>query len=310
MSSPSTAAEIVADAPASGALKPTRPFYWSLRREIWEYRSVYFAPLAAAGVALFGFVVSLHKLPGVVRAIAKLPPMEQYAHLDQSYAFAAAAVLLCGVIVALFYCLGALNGERRDRSILFWKSLPVSDLTSVLAKVTVPLAVIPVVLFVVILVTQLVMLLLGSAVLVASGLGAGVIWSHWPVVSMAICLAYIVVIQTLWYAPLYGWFLLVSGFARRVPILWAVLPPLGLCLVEKMALGTNYIGALIVYRFRGFALEGFTVPPSHAKPESVDPLALLTPAHFFAAPGLWLGLVVALACFAAAVWLRRYREPG
>ena len=308
MSSPSNTVEAAAD--ASGALRPTRPFYWSLRRELWEYRSVYLAPLAAAGVTLFGFVVSLHKLPALARTIAKLPPMEQYAHLDQSYAFAAAAVLGCGVIVALFYCLGALNGERRDRSILFWKSLPVSDLTAVLAKVTVPLAVIPLVLFAVILATQFVMLFLGSAVLLASGLDVGVLWSHWPVVSMTLCLAYIVVIQTLWYAPLYGWFLLVSGFARRVPILWAVLPPLGLCLVEKMALGTNYLGALIVYRFRGFAIEGFAVPSAHGQQQIIDPLTLLTPGRLFAAPGLWLGLVVAAACFAAAVWLRRYREPG
>ncbi len=310
MSSPATAAEAVADAPASGALNATRPFHWSLRRELWEYRSVYIAPLAAAGVALFGFVVALPKLPGVVRALAKLPPMQQIAHLDQSYAFAAAAVLLCGVIVALFYCLGALNGERRDRSILFWKSLPVSDLTAVLAKVTVPLVVIPLVLFAVIVATQLLMLLLGSAVLLASGLGAGVIWSHWPVVGMTLGLAYIIVTLTLWYAPLYGWFLLVSGLARRVPILWAVLPPLGLCVVEKIGLGTNYIGALILYRFRGFALEGFTIPSSHGQQQVIDPLALLTPARFFATPGLWLGLVFAVACFAAAVWLRRYRDPG
>jgi ABC-2 type transport system permease protein len=309
MSSPSNTADAIAEAPAPGPLNPTRPFYWSLRRELWEYRSVYFAPLAAAGLALFGFLFSLRKLPELARTIAKLPLMEQYTHLDQSYAFAAAAVLLCGVIVALFYCLGALNGERRDRSILFWKSLPVSDLTAVLAKVTVPLLVIPLVLFVVIIATQLVMLLLGSVVLLASGLDAGVIWSHWPLVSMTAALAYIVVIMTLWYAPLYGWFLLVSGFARRVPILWAVLPPLGLCVVEKIGFGTTYIGALLVYRFKGFSIEGFSVPPAHAK-QMVDPLTLLAPVHFFSTPDLWLGLVVAVACFAAAIWLRRYREPG
>ena len=59
----------------------------------------------------------------------------------------------------MFYCLDALYGERRDRSILFWKSLPVSDLTTVLSKASIPIVVLPLLTFAVTVATQLIMLL-------------------------------------------------------------------------------------------------------------------------------------------------------
>lgn len=289
-------------------VRATRPFYWSVRRELWEHRAVYVAPLVVAGVVLFGNLFSLRHLPQNVTLAMAMPPMKQMAVLGQPFAIAAAGIILCGLIVTAFYCLGALNNERRDRSILFWKSLPVSDLTAVLAKAAIPLVVVPLVLFTVVVATQLIMLLLGSMVLLAQGVSAAPIWSNWPILKMSVGLIYSLAIVTLWYAPLYGWLFLVSVWARRVPILWAVLPPLGLCLVEKLALDTNYVWMLLVYRFKGFIVEGFTVP---AKGQSViDQLELLTPGRFLSSPGLWLGLVIATGFLAATVWLRRYREPG
>ncbi len=40
------------------AMNSTRPFYWSVRRELWEYRSIYIAPLAVAAVTLFGYLIA------------------------------------------------------------------------------------------------------------------------------------------------------------------------------------------------------------------------------------------------------------
>ena len=113
---------------APAAIPPTRLMYWSVRRELWENRSIYLAPLAVAAVALFGF--SLSSIAGIWEKPLRLNPAQPQAPYDM----AAGLMMLTGIVVSVFYCLDALHGERRDRSILFWKSLPVSDLTTVLAK--------------------------------------------------------------------------------------------------------------------------------------------------------------------------------
>ena len=124
---------------------------------------------------------------------------------------------------------------------------------------------------------------------------------------MSLVLAYTVAVGTLWYAPLYAWLLLVSAWARRLTFLWAVLVPIGLSVVEKIAFDTTYFGSLVHSRLSGFVREGFNAPPqgSHVLPS----IALLAPGRFFSSPGLWLGLLVAVVFVAAAVWLRRDREP-
>ncbi|HEY1638353.1 MAG TPA: hypothetical protein VGF62_07515 [Rhizomicrobium sp.] len=291
----------------SAAPVRTRPFYWSLRRELWEHRSIYIAPLVVAGVVLFGFLIRLARLPQIVHAAETMPWWKQYLQLALPFAIATLSVLVTGAIIAVFYCLGALNNERRDRSILFWKSLPVSDLTAVVSKACIPFFVLPVIVLTIALITQLLMLLAGSAVLLGRGSGPVALWSHWPIGQTSLVLIYIVVVGTLWYAPIYGWLLMVSAWARRLTFLWAVLVPIGLSVVEKIALDTSYVGSLVQYRLKGFLSEAFASPRRDV--HTFDPIALLTPAKFFSSPGLWLGLVVAVAFLAVAVWLRRDREP-
>jgi ABC-2 type transport system permease protein len=296
---------------SGNAVAPTHAYYWSVRRELWEHRSIWIAPLAVAGIVLFGFLIRLARLPQLLRTVDTLPPMKQAMAIASPFAGACASVVLTGVIVAVLYCLGTLNGERRDRSILFWKSLPVSDLTAVLAKATVPFLIVPPVVFVIAIVTQLVMLGVGSAVALAGGLNAAVIWAHWPMARMTLTLLYLIVVITLWYAPIYGWLLLVSAWARRMTFLWAVLTPLGIAIVERIAFDTSYFGELIKFRLGGFVDEAFISLPhkQHMVFQTIDPLALLAPMKFVTSPALWLGLVFAAGFIAAAVWLRRGREP-
>jgi ABC-2 type transport system permease protein len=139
------------------AMSATRPIYWSLRRELWENRSIYIAPLAAAAVFIFGFLISLVGLPRSTRALPALDPAQQRVMLAMPYSHAGWLVTLIAFIVGMFYSLDALYGERRDRSILFWKSLPVSDLTSVLSKASIPLVVLPLLVFVITVTLQLIM---------------------------------------------------------------------------------------------------------------------------------------------------------
>src|ERR1700737_3555118 len=150
----------------------TRPMYWSVRRELWENRSIYIAPLIVAAVQVFGFAISTIGLAERRRAVLLLDPAKQGALIEQPYDLAAVMMIFTVFIVGVFYCLDALHGERRDRSILFWKSLPVSDLTTVLSKVSVPLMVLPLLVFGVTVILQLFMLVVNTAELSIKG-GSG-----------------------------------------------------------------------------------------------------------------------------------------
>jgi ABC-2 type transport system permease protein len=283
----------------------TRPFYWSVRRELWEYRSIYIAPLAAAAVVLFGFLISMIWLPRRMPTILTLDLEKQREALVMPYHMAAGLIMGVAFVVGLYYCLDALHSERRDRSILFWKSLPVSDLTTVLSKVSV-VFILQLLTFAITIATHWIMLLLSSAVLLVSGISVGSLWTQLSLPEMSLMLLYhLLMVHVLWYAPIYCWLLLVSGWARRAVLLWAVLPPLAICVVEKLAFNTLHFATLLKYRF-------FSEPGSMsmtADPFPIDLGAQLTPGTFLLSPGLWLGLVFAAAFLFAAVRLRRYREP-
>jgi ABC-2 type transport system permease protein len=292
---------------APEALAPVRPMYWSVRRELWENRSLYVGPLAAAAVILFGFLISLFSLPRRMRALPSLTPEKQHDLVAMPYSVAAVLIIATAFLVGVFYCLDALNSERRDRSILFWKSLPVSDLTTVLSKISIPLVVLPLFIFAVIIATQLIMLLVSTAVLLGSGLGAGPLWARVPLFRMSLALLYGLTVIALWQAPLYGWLLLASAWARRAVFLWAVLPLLAIGAIERIAFNTSHIGAFMKYRLVGWFAEAFSYKSMGGVP--ADPLASLAPGKFLSAPALWIGLAFGAAFIAAAVRLRRNREP-
>src|SRR5260370_40219185 len=155
-----------------------RPMYWSLWRELWEYRAIYLAPLIAAAVVLFGFLINTIVLRHRMHGVWTLNPEREPELLAVPYEIAAALIMATGFIVGAFYALDALYGERRDRSILFWKSLPVSDRTTVLAKITIPLVIVPLVCFAIAVVTQWLILLLSSAVLLGSGQHIATLWTQ------------------------------------------------------------------------------------------------------------------------------------
>ncbi|MFI5112057.1 MAG: ABC transporter permease [Terriglobales bacterium] len=281
--------------------------YWSVRRELWENRSLYIAPLAVAAVFLFGFLISTIRLPGKMRAASALSPIEQHKLLAQPYLIAAGLMMLTTLVVGVFYCLDALYGERRDRSILFWKSLPVSDLTTVLSKAITPVVILPLITFAIAVVTQWIMLLVSTAVLLGSGLSVATLWTHASLFQTWLMLLYhLLTVHGLWYAPIYGWLLLVSAWARRSPFLWAALPLLAIGVAEKIAFNTSHFGMMLATRMLGGGggADDFTTGYL-----SMDPLMHFTPGQFLVSPGLWIGLAVAAAFLAAAVRLRRYQGP-
>jgi ABC-2 type transport system permease protein len=290
-----------ARAVAPVAISGARRMYWSVRRELWENRSLYLAPLGVAAVALFGF--SLSATVGIWEKPLRLNPAQPQAPYDM----AAGLMMITGIIVSVFYCLDALHGERRDRSILFWKSLPVSDVTTVLAKASVPLVVLPLLIFAITLAMQWLMLVVSSAVLLASGQSVATLWTKLPFLRMSLLLLYhIFTAHALWPAPIYYWLLLVSGWPRRATFLWAALPLLAIGGVEQLAFHTWHFAALVGSRLIG---EAPTVAMTSSDIFPTDPMTHITPGHFLSSPGLWIGLAVATVFLAAAVRLRRYQGP-
>ena len=286
---------------APAVISAPRRMYWSVRREFWENRYLYLAPLAVAALIVVGFALGLVHLPYKLRAASALDAMQQ-ERIEQPYTFAALLLMFTTFLVAMFYCLDALYGERRDRSVLFWKSLPVSDLTTVLAKASIPFVAIPLGTWVITVVTHSIMLLLAGVSLLGTGLS---VWSHVSFWQMEWILFYhLVVGHGFWYAPIWGWLLVVSAWSRRVPYLWATLPLLAVGLVEKIAFNTSHFGDWLAYRFMG-GPEGM---PPHNAPMTIAALTP-TPAQFLTSPGFWFGLALAAVFLAVAVRLRRYREP-
>jgi ABC-2 type transport system permease protein len=291
---------------AAVTIPAARLMYWSVRRELWENRAIYVAPVAVACVFLFGFSISILHVLVEMHAAPWLDVMQQRELFGQPYEFAEDLIMGAVIVVGFFYSIEALHGERRDRSILFWKSLPVSDLITVLSKASIPIVVLPLLAFAITVLTQWMMLVISSAVLLGSGQNVAILWSRvgifhrWPML-----LFHFLCIHGLWQSPIYAWLLLISVWARRVPILWAALPPLTIGIVEKVAFNTTYFGSLIGNRFTGGS-EGIAIME---RGRAMDPMMLFAPLHFFINPGLWIGLALTAAFLAAAVRLRRDRGP-
>jgi ABC-2 type transport system permease protein len=285
----------------------TRPMYWSVLRELWENRSIYMAPVIVAAVMQFGFLISTMTLPRRMHALVALDPAKQRGAIEMPYDMTAGLTILTAFIVGVFYCLDALHGERRDRSILFWKSLPVSDRTAVLSKASIPLVVLPLLIFAIIVATQLIMLLSSTVVLLGSEPSVATLWARLPFFQLWLALLYALVAIALWHAPIYAWLLLVSAWTRRATFLWAVFPFLAIAAFEKGAFNTSHVGSFLKYRLIGWFTQAF-VQQAHGG-SSIEPLTAITPAKFLSTPSLWIGLAFAAIFLAAAVRLRRNREP-
>ena len=288
------------------ALKWAKPLWWSVRRELWENRAVFVAPAVVGLLEVLGFLIHSARLPEDFSRMMESQSMHRDDILGMGYGFSAVPIVVVSVIVATFYCLDCLYSERRDRSILFWKSLPVPDSVTVASKALIPLAVLPLVTYAVILVTQLLTVAIGAASLSLHGMASEIGWATKPMLPMLVILAYGLVTMSLWYAPLFGWLFLVSSFARRTPFLWAVLPPIAVNIVEHFAFGTHHFSEFLQDRLWGQFAAAFVTLPGQ---RMLDQLSQLDPIGFVSNPGLWGGLIAAGLFFTGAVMARRYREP-
>jgi ABC-2 type transport system permease protein len=270
-----------------------RSFYWLVRREVLENRFIYLAHLAAVPFIVLSYAIGFRfSGPGGP------------GRVEEPFTSASLLLMFISILVALFYSIDALYGERRDRSILFWKSLPVSDWETVLAKASIPIVIIPLITFVVTFGTHVLMLLVAGARTAGTGIS---VWSQLSFGHMTwVLFCHLLVGHGFWFAPFWGWFLLASAWARRAPFLWATLPPLVIGLLERIAFHTTYFGHALAYRFTGGPATGIVHDHGPMTIASVTPESW---GNVFTSPGFWFGLALTAAFLAAAVRLRRDRGP-
>jgi ABC-2 type transport system permease protein len=263
-----------------------------VRREFWEHRQLWIAPAASAGFLLLMAIVGMLFAPGHVRFDgmnfdASQAPVPHFTERMMLFATMgmASVIVIAACVTVFIYLLDCLYAERKDRSILFWKSLPVSDRDTVLVKFGVAMLAVPAGVFVLQMLTNL--LLTGITAMASHGHPA---WLEgWTLARWAGAQAQfagIILVTLLWYAPVAAWFMLASVFARRAPLMFAVLPWAILTISERLVMGTAY-----VWHFVGWRLS-----------------STQTPLERLATPGLWIGLAAAAGMLYVVIRLRRYRD--
>jgi ABC-2 type transport system permease protein len=302
-----------------------------LRREFWENRAIAIAPAVIAGVLLLiallavGGAVSIQvgdgsiDLAAAVRGLApeKVGPLMQVGLMSVGIFFNSVMIF-----VVAFYLLDSLYADRKDRSILFWKSLPVSDTTVVLSKLATAALVIPVVTLMVFVITAVALWLIGGGAAAVAGNGAVLAQGPVVILQTSLTFLYALFVQSLWYLPLFGWLLLASAWAKRGVLWWAVLPPVALIMLENLLFGSRVVARTLVDRIGGvFPLAfrdadeielqvqghgGDGHPVEMTMPDSA--LEMIDPGPLLTDPGLWGGFIVAAVFLAGAIWLRRYRD--
>jgi len=284
-----------------------RTFLWSVRRELWEHRLIVGVPVVAGAVYLLFYLVRIVMVRHGMHGVWSGDPQKLHGLIGAPYDFAAAVIMGPAFLVGLYYCLDSLYGERRDRSILFWKSMPVSDWMTVLSKLTIPALILPILSFVVTLATQILMLSLSSVLLLGSGVSESTLWKDSSIFHDSVTMLYhMVTVHGLWYAPFYGWLLFVSALVPRAPLVWALLPPFLIGALEMAIFNSRHFFNLLLERLGGPQ----TASMAHAHANDVmATMASLGPLEFFSLPGLWIGLAIAAAFLFAAVRLRRARGP-
>lgn len=320
----------------------TSKMKWLLKREFWEHKGGFFwAPIVVSVIVtvITAFTILVGVTQGVkstivingetVTNLAERFSPEQKAtaveHLASTYMVSAVPLLFVLSFTVFFYCLSALFDERKDRSVLFWKSLPVTDGATVLSKVAVALCLAPLItlgLAIILAIVNLIFLTIGAG---AAGVNiAGELVGSTSLYMAPLHIAALFPIYVLWALPTVGWLLMVGAWARSKPFLWAVgAPLLAMGLIawfnKMFSFGwqlewfwLNIVGRGLLSLTPGswFVLSGenIAVPGGMQEPQ-MNSLVALSWAQL-ATPNLWIGVTVGAAMIYAAIRLRRWKDEG
>ena len=320
-----------------------------LKREFWEHKGgMFWAPLIVGGIMgvfaigsmIFGAVMARENMVGFngvrLTNLGDAIPVDKYAEVGAAMSFsylpALAPFLAILTFVVLFYSLGSLYDDRRDRSVLFWKSMPVSDTSTVLAKLTSILLIAPTLSLTLgsIFGFGLLMMSVVTAGILGANLFAAVL-STSNVYLMPFGILSMVPVYAIWAFPAVAWFMLVSAWAKRTPFLWAAGVPVlsGIILswseaMFKLGLPHEWFWENVVARLFGSLVPGMFF--AFGGTEGLEEQARLIDAHgpqafalgewmlagyqTLAAPTVWIGVALGIAMIALAIRLRRWREDA
>jgi len=311
-----TLADTAPDSPRSDAApaakRPGEVLLTLVRRELWEHRALWLAPLVVA--ALLALVAAIGRVHIDMDEAPDLTSESQRVALFSIIQFVLAIPLyLVAVFVGSYYLLDCLYAERKDRSILFWKSLPVSDGLTVCSKLLVALVVMPFGVFALALLAHLVYTAILGARVSLGSLPPILTWNSYEWLRTEAVMFLVTLFAVLWWAPIAGYLLLVSAWVRRAPILWSTLPFVLGPVLEWVAFGTRYLLGFIDYRVNGIweilGVGHVNIVSKHGLHHPVgSALEVLDFRHALTAIDLWLGLAVTAALVYAAIRIRRYRD--
>lgn len=297
-----------------------------VRREIWEHRSLYITPavvglvLILAVLTAFVFASGYQEIVdmGIVGAQNLAGEAERRAAMFALLMGNTAPFLVATGILTIFYCLDSLYAERKNKSILFWRSLPVTDSETVVSKFLTAAIAIPLIAWAAIVATHLVVLLFsGIFVSFQGGSSMFLIWRSAPVFDVWAGLLVFMLLLPIWFSPLVGWFLFVSAWAKRSPLLMAFLPLVVVPTLEYWIFRTHLIYDAIQSRFeqlpmfRGIDPERFFDDHDFiADAEIVSLIGHMSLGKFLTSPAMWAGVIVCGLFMTAAIYVRRYRDES
>jgi ABC-2 type transport system permease protein len=283
---------------------------WLIRREFWENRAIWMIP------AVFGALLIVAALFGQVSIPTLSTPVENF-QFTAVFLFAFGGMFYVVMSVyATWYLLDCLYADRKDRSILFWKSLPISDSRTVLNKLLVAMILIPLVYFVAADVTALLAAFIIS-IRARSSIG-GALWQGNLWLNMQALWIYTIIVSAIWFLPVAGWLMVVSAWAKRAVMLWAVLPPLVLYIIERVFFGTHVVGHIIAERLKGLPAAALQGPgtgswsingsgDSASLNFPTDVFHFINPVGFISNPQTLVGAAVGVALIVGAIYLRTLR---
>ena len=298
-----------------------------LRRELWEHGSIWVTPAAVVFVLALGAIASFVAASGfggvvdiAIIGASNVGDAERRAALMVALLLNTSVLLIAMWILTVFYSLDSLYAERKDKSILFWRSLPITDTEVVLSKLLTAVVLIPLVTFVAVVVSTLINLLLTSIWIGFEGGSAShLIWGSVPLFDTWAAILVVMIAAPLWASPMIGWFLFVSAWTKRSPLLMAFLPIIVLALLEYVVFRSHLLFAAIGSRTQLINMPIFHGDPSvlfdnhNFQAHAQGPLSLLAQldvGRFVASPGLWAGLTVCGLLVTAAIYVRRYRDDS
>ena len=316
---------------------------WLVRREFWEHKGMFFWAPIIVGLVLTAFIgasvlygtVTSHGAPSHVTvngmAVDAVPPESRaaMAHaMAAGYMAVSAPLFLMLGVVLFFYCLGAMYDERRDRSILFWKSLPISDQMTVLSKVAAALLVAPLITIAVATLVSVAAVLMGTTGMAVKGMNLfGLLLSTPEFYTTPFKVLGLLPVYVLWALPTIGWLLMVSSWARSKVFLWAVGVPLLAIVAVKLVnrqygfdWNVDWFIEHVILRTLGSLFPGIWLAFERIAPEQLVNVAsphtfdsgavFLRSWAMLGKPSLWVGALAGGAMIFAAMRLRRWRDEG